>query len=46
MEWGYDSEGIVMSGRRPPIKGYFRRRGSWVRSCLRPFCAENRIRRP
>ena len=32
---------------RPLIKGYFSAlRGSWVRSCLRPSFAENRIRWP
>jgi len=30
-------EGLVMSGWRPLIKGYFSAlRWSWVRSCLRP----------
>jgi hypothetical protein len=30
--------GIVMSGRRPLIKGFLSAMlGSWVRSCLRPF---------
>jgi transposase-like protein len=32
--------GVVMSGRRPLIKGIsLARRGSWERSCLRPFGA-------
>jgi hypothetical protein len=36
-----------MSGRRPLIKGYFRAvRWSWVRSCLRPFDAETKVRSP
>jgi putative transposase len=41
------AEGAVMSGRRPLIKGYFLAlRWSWVRSCLRPSCAENGVRWP
>jgi hypothetical protein len=40
-------DGIVMSGWRPLIKGYFSAlRWSRVRSCLRPSFAENRIRWP
>jgi len=42
-----DAEGIVMSGRRPPIKGYFQRCAD--RGCGHVFglsCGENRIRRP
>jgi hypothetical protein len=42
--------GASCSGREallPLIKGYFSAlRGSWVRSCLRPSFAENRIRWP
>ena len=44
--WGV-VEGIVMSGRRSLIKGYFSKlRWSWVRSCLRPVDADSLVRGP
>jgi hypothetical protein len=42
LKGGGSGFGVVMSGRRPPIKGYFSAlREVVVRSCLRPSFAEN-----